>query len=99
MISVLSFYVCCLGGKGMRRCIPFDFFCFLIMFVVWGARECADAFLLISVLFSYNVCCLGARECADGFLLISVLFSYNVCCLGGKGMRRCIPFDFCSVFL
>src|SRR6218665_1795934 len=68
------------------------------MSVVWGARECADAFLLISVLFSY-VCCLGgARECADAFLLISVLFSY-VCCLGGKGMRRCIPVDFCSVFL
>src|SRR6218665_78344 len=65
LISVLfSYNVCCLGGKGMRICIPFDFcsfFFFFFMFVVWGARECADALLLISVLFSYNVCCLGGK--------------------------------------
>src|SRR6218665_1290924 len=107
------FYVCCFGLKGMRRCIPLIYVCCLgegnaqmhsilylfslFMSVVLGGRECADAFHLISVL-SFYVCCLGGRECADAFHLISAL-SFYVFCFGGKGMRRCIPFDFCSVFL
>src|SRR6218665_3672469 len=122
LISVLFSYVCCLGGKGMRRCIPFDFCSVFLCLLFWGeghaqmhsvgfllsfyacclggrecAEECEDAFLLISVL-SFYVCCLGGRECADAFHLISAL-SFYVFCFGGKGMRRCIPFDFCSVFL
>src|SRR6218665_1910223 len=87
-----SVFLCLLfGGKGMRRCIPLTYVCCL------GGRECADAFHLISVL-SFYVCCLGGRECTDAFHLISAL-SFYVFCFGGKGMRRCIPFDFCSVFL
>src|SRR6218665_3190385 len=68
-------------GKGMRRCIPFDFCC-VFLCLLFGARECADAFRLISAL-SFYVCCLGGRECADAFCLISVL-SFYVCCLGGR---------------
>src|SRR6218665_1632288 len=102
-----------LGGKGMRRCIPFDFCSVFLCLLFWGegnahmhsvdlcllfgGRECADAFHLISDL-SFYVCCFGGRECADAFRLISALFFY-VCCFGGTGMCRCIPFDFCSVFL
>src|SRR6218665_198604 len=79
---------------------------------VFGGRECADAFHLISVL-SFYVCYLGegnaqmhsvdlclwfgGSECADAFRLISVV-SFYVCCLG-KRMRIRIPFDFCSVYL
>src|SRR6218665_2753591 len=81
-----------LGGKGMRRCIPFDFCSVFLCLLFWGERECADAFRLISVL-SFYVCCFGGkgmRRCIRFYF--SVLF-------GGKGMRICIPFDFCSVFL
>src|SRR6218665_2969529 len=86
-------------GQGNAQMHSFLFlFCFLIMFVVWGARECADAFLLVFVLFSYNVCCLGGkgmRRCIP-FDFCSVF----LCMLfGGQGNARCIPFDFCSVFL
>src|SRR6218665_3198498 len=116
-------YVCCFGGEGMRRCIPFDFCSVFLCLLFWGegnaqrhsvdlcllfgGRECADAFHLISGLSFYvccfrgkgmrrcipliYVCCLGGRECADAFHLISAL-SFYVCCFGGKGMRKCIPF-------
>src|SRR6218665_4091413 len=119
LISVLFSYVCCLGGKGMRRCIPFDFCSVFLCLLFWG--EGNAQMHSVGFLLSFYVCCLGgggnaqmhsccflfclfmsvflgARECADAFLLISVL-SFYVCCFGGKGMRRCIPFDFCSVFL
>src|SRR6218665_4005641 len=95
-------YVCCFGGEGMGRCIPFDFFLVLLCLLFWGegnaymhsvylcllfgGRECADAFHLISVL-SFMSVVLGGRECADAFRLISAL-SFYVCCFGGKGMRR-----------
>src|SRR6218665_1359325 len=78
LISVVSFYVCCLG-KRMRIRIPFDF-CSVFLCLLFGGRECADAFRLISVV-SFYVCGLGGRECADAFRLISVV-SFNVCCLG-----------------
>src|SRR6218665_3981714 len=58
------------------------------MSVVLGGRECIDALYLIAAL-------------SDAFRWISVVF---LCLLSGgkgmhRGMRRCIPFDFCSVFL
>src|SRR6218665_2618243 len=97
LFSVLSFYVCCFGGKGMRRCIPVDFCFVFLCLLFWGQGNAQMHSFRFLFCFLMSVV-LGARECADAFLLISVLFSY-VCCLGGKGMRRCIPVDFCSVFL
>src|SRR6218665_2638012 len=113
LISVLSFYVCCFGGKGMRRCIPFDL---CLLFGGGGMRICilfVFCFVFLCLLFwgrgmcrcipfdfcSVFLCLLfwGERECADAFRLISVL-SFYVCCFGGKGMRRCIPFDLCLLF-
>src|SRR6218665_4073110 len=60
LISALSFYVCCFGGKGMRRCIPFHFCSVFLCLLFWGGRECADAFRLISAL-SFYVCCFGGK--------------------------------------
>src|SRR6218665_1956478 len=91
LISALSFYVCCFGGKGMRRCIPFDFCSVFLCLLFWGEGNAQMHFVDLCLLF-------GGRECAYAFRLISAL-SFYVCCFGGKGMRRCIPFDFCSVFL
>src|SRR6218665_2244545 len=67
-------YVCCFGGKGMRRCIPFD-----LCLLFWGEGNAQ----ILSFLFMSVV--LGGRECADAFRLISAL-SFYVCCFGGKGM-------------
>src|SRR6218665_787081 len=97
LISVMFSYVCCLGGKGMRRCIPFDF-CSVFLCLLFGGQGNAQMHSCCFLLCFLISLVWGARECADAFLLISVLFSY-VCCLGGKGMRRCIPVDFCYVFL
>src|SRR6218665_1747937 len=113
LISVLFSYVCCLGGKGMRRCIPFDFCSVFLCLLFWGEGNAQ----MHSVDFCSVFLCLlfwgegnaqmhfvdlwllfGGRGCAYAFRLISAL-SFYVCCFGGKGMRRCIPFDFCSVFL
>src|SRR6218665_1863437 len=93
-ISVV--FLCLLSGgkgmhRGMRRCIPFDF-CSVFLCLLFGGKGMRRCIPLI------YVCCLGGRECAYAFRLISFLYFY-VCCFGLEGMRRCIRFDFCSVFL
>src|SRR6218665_2248855 len=92
LIYVCFFFVSVVCGHGNAHMHSVCFLFCLFMSVVLGGRECADAFRLI------YVCCLGGRECAYAFRLISAL-SFYVCCFGGTGMCRCIPFDFCSVFL
>src|SRR6218665_2662249 len=69
LISALSFYVCCFGGKGMRRCIPFDFCSVFLCLLFWGEGN--------AQMHSVDLCLLfGGRECADAFHLISVLSFY-----------------------
>src|SRR6218665_2733869 len=85
--------------KGMRICISLIYVCcfwegnahmhFVDLCVLFGGRECAYAFRLISAL-SFYVCCFGGKGMRRCIPLISAL-SFYVCCFGGKGRRRCIP--------
>src|SRR6218665_1426966 len=86
-----------LGGKGRGNGIPFVFCSSFLCRLFWGEGN-AQMHSILFLLCLFMSVVLGGRECAYAFHLISAL-SFYVCCFGGKGMRRCIPFDFCSVFL